>query len=282
MEKLIHTKITGNFVYPEIKDTDFVFGSGEVIGTVLNDSGDWRNYLPPHEFQNKNGVESSACFIEAQQHTIATILEKQYSIHDSNFSSRFNLIFSDATPLGGSPLKGAQTIRDHGVIPEQMLPFADYIQSWQEFNSFEGGNKGACIVTGQIWLQKWEPKYDIVFLKNDSVETKYRKLREALKFSPVCASVYAWVEDPVSGFYVKPDGYNDQHLVEIIHVDENNSVYVLDTYEPFIKRLNPNFNFDFGMRWSLFVKDTAPAQKKYWFTDIFIKLSKLIKQIIWK
>lgn len=242
-------KIIKNFVYPKIKSEDYIFGSGQVLGTVLREDGDWRLYLPPEEHQRRNGVESSSCFIEAQQHTIATILEGHFAIQDQNFSARFNLIFSDATPSGGDPLKGAQTFRDYGLIPDTLLPFSDDIKYWDEFNSFKGGNEKLCKEQGKTWRRYWDPRYDIVIKREMDLETKYLRLKEALKYSPIPVSVYG-VQSGDS-YVKKPKGVNDTHMVELVYIDANDVPYVFDTYPPFLKKLPAKYNFDFGMRWSL-------------------------------
>lgn len=279
--KLIHIKTPGNFKYPEIKDTDFIFGSGEVVGTEICSDGDWRNSTPPEEYQSRHGVESSACFIEAQQHTIATIQEKQHGVLDQNYSSRFNLNFADATEEGGSPLKGADSIRKNGLIPDEMMPFSDDIESWAEFRSFKNVDKADCLIAGQRWLNHWDPKYDIVFLKNDPVEIKYRKLKQALKYSPICASVYAWILNPETNEYEKPEGYYDQHLIEIVYVDNQNSAYIWDTYAPFLKKLAPNYNFDFGLRWTVNKVERIPSNSN-WVKDLSQRLFDFFKSFLWK
>ena len=154
-------RLATNFQYPEIKKTDYLFGSQQVVGNVLRADGDWRPYLPPTELQRRNGIESSSCFIEAQQHSLATILEEQFNLKDQNYSARFNFIFAQGTPAGGDTLKGAQTFRDYGLIPDTMLPFSDKIKSWEEFNSFKDGYEDQCLFYGKEWRKKWNPKYDI-------------------------------------------------------------------------------------------------------------------------
>jgi hypothetical protein len=240
-------KTPQSFFYPDIKGSDYVFGSGEVLGNILAFDGDWRPFLPPSEHQRRNNIESSSCFIEAQQHTIATILERQYSLVDENYSSRFNLIFSEATPSGGDPLKGAQTFRDYGLIPDTLLPFSDLITNWHQFNSFFLGDRDQCIKAGIEWRAKWVPKYDIVINREMDVETKYKRLKDALKYSPICVSV---AEDYETG-KPKPKGVFDIHMVELVYIDEKNRPYIWDTYEPFLKRLAPNYDFEFGMRWTV-------------------------------
>lgn len=247
-----HTPVPNNFVYPEIKESDFVFGAQQIAGTILRPDGDWRRYTPPSEVQKKNGVESAACYIEAQQHTIATILDEQFDVVGANYSSRFNALFSNGTSGGGDALKGAQSFRDYGLVPDELLPFSDDIHSWAEFHSFKGGDQDTCMKAGKKWREEWSPKYDIVFTKNESVQEKYRKAKAALRYSPLPTSVSAWYEQ--DGTYIKPAGMQDNHLVEVTYIDENNCAYIWDTYPPFEKKLAPYYNFDFSMRWTVDVE----------------------------
>lgn len=244
-----HIKIPTNFIYPTILSSDRKFGSTPYPSKPLRQDGDWRSYTPPYELQRKNGIESSACYKEAQQHTIATIQEEKYGLLDQNYSARFN-DQENATPSGGSPTNAAQSFRHDGLIPDAMLPFSDEIKSWQDFNSFKGTNEIMCRKAGQDFLKEWDMNWDIVFERDEAVEEKYNKLREALKFSPVPISVNGWVQDD-QGVYVKPHGSVDNHFVECIYLDENNCPYILDTYEPFIKKLEPFYNSDFSLRWTI-------------------------------
>src|SRR3990167_5171998 len=265
------TKTPTNFQYPEIKETDYVFGSGQIVGSVLRPDGDWRPYLPPQELQHRNGVESSACFIEASQHTLATILEETFDVKDQNFSARFNLIFAEAFPNGGDPLKGGQTFRDRGLIPDSMLPFSDLITSWLEFRSFIGGDKDECIRQGKVWRANWAPKYDGVVKREMDLETKYARMRDALKYSPLPMSVYGKIEN---GTYVpKPKGVSDTHLVELVYIDDKDCCYVWDTYEPLLKKLPAKYNPDFAMRWSI-ERNTEKQQ-----ISIITQLINLLKQM---
>lgn len=243
------SEIRKNFVYPEITAEHYVFGGGQLAGKIIREDGDWRPYLPPAEVQRRNGVESSACAVEAQQHSIATIMEEEYGIIDQNFSSRFNLIFSNATPQGSDPLKVIQTFRDKGLIPDTLLPFSDEIKSWEEFRSFKGGDRSLCEAQGRAWRNYWDVRYDIVFTKDEPLDQKYSKLRIALKSSPVSISVYGVTQGDT--YAKKPVGANDTHLVEAIYVDERNRIYIFDTYAPFLKILPDAYNPDFAMRYTL-------------------------------
>lgn len=260
-----HTKIKGNFLYPQIKKEAFRFGSRQLTGTLLRPDGDWRPFTPPEELQNIRGIESSACYVEASQHTIATILEEQYKVIDQNYSSRFNALLSDGTEQGGSPIDGAQSIRHDGLIPDALLPFSDAVQSWEDFHSFKGGDETKCREEGKNWLAQWKPEYDIVIERLDSVDEKFKKLKDALKYSPIPISVTAWYEK--DGLYIKPAFARDNHLVECVFVDEENHPYIWDTYAPFLKKLDKNYDFEFGMRWGI----SKVEEKK---TNIYLDLAK--------
>lgn len=268
-KKLVKLPVT--FVYPEISEASFHFGAGQVLGNILRPDSDWRPYDTPTEEQRRNGVESSACFIEAQQATIASILEEQFDIPDQNFSARFNLIFSNATPSGGDPLVGAQTFRDRGLIPDTLLPFSDDIKSWEEFRSFKGGDRKFCEEQGKTWRRYWEPLYDIVFEKGEVLEEKYRKLRQALKYSPVPLSVYGVTDG--TNYVKKPKGARDTHMVKAVYVDDKNQIHIRDTYPPFDKVLPANYNSDFAMRWTV---EKVEEVKK----SLFKQVIELLKQII--
>jgi hypothetical protein len=233
-----------NFIYPEIQPDHYVFGADNA-GEIIRENGDWRDYLPPEEEQKINGVESSACYIEAQQHSVATILEEEFNLADQNYSSRFNALLSGGTEYGGDPLRGADSIHNDGLIPQEMMDFKDLF-SWDEFHSWKGVSEKLCRLAGLAFNKRWLVNYFIVFRREDSIEAKSVRLREALKRSPVDISVYAWVEK--DGVYVKPQGVNDNHLVECVYLDEDNRAYIRDTYPPFLKILEPNYNSDFAMR----------------------------------
>ena len=253
--------IKPSFIYPNIPKTAYKFGSNKFPATILNETGDWRNFLVPEELQTRNGIESSACYVEAQQHSIASLQEKLYTELDKNYSARFNALLSDGSPFGGDPLLAAESIRKNdGLIPDIMMPFSDDISSWDEYHSWKGVNKDICIATGKDFLEKWKLNYDIVFERRDTLEYKYNSLREALKYSPCPLSVYGKV-DSTGNYEEKPLGANDTHLLLAVYVDSDNCIWVFDTYAPFLKKLPANYDSDFCMRWSI-AKITKEEVKK--------------------
>lgn len=262
--------IRKNFIYPLIDHKTRVFGSINKVGTVINPTGDWRPYLPIEEYQKVNGVESSACYIEAQQHSIATILEKQYSVVDSDYASRFNALLSEGTEYGGDPIAGAESMRTDGLIPQSMMPFdPNIIRSWDDFHSWKGADQLECIRKGQEFLKKWKLNYDIVIEKQHSLDMKYARLKEKLKMSPVAISVWGEV-DWEGNYKQKPAGADDTHLVQAVHVDDENCIWVWDTYPKFLKKLPQNYNPDFGIMWGVTEISNPPVlpRRSLWYNII--------------
>jgi hypothetical protein len=236
-----------SFIYPVIDEPTRTYGG---FDPVINPKADWRNLLI-NEKQSQNNTDSSACYIEAQQAVISGLLEYIYGIQDSNFSARFNALLSNGTPEGGDPIVGAKSIKKDGLIPEEMMSWKD-IYNFNDYHSWKGVDKDRCIAKGQEFKNQYDMSYKIVFEKDTPLKIKYDSIREALKRSPVAVSVYAWLQNE-KGEYYKPDGVSDTHLTTAIclFVDDSNRLYVRDTYEPFLKVIAPNTDFEFAMYWTI-------------------------------
>ena len=234
-----------SFIYPEIKEEDRIFGGGLFTEPIIKPDGDWRAIKIPDEDQNVAGVESSACYIEAQQSTDASLKEFQYNILDENDSARFNALLSGGTESGGDPIKGALSMKNDGVVPQWMMDWGNYIKSWADFHSWKGVDKDKCLLEGKKDASLWDKKFKIIAEKDTPLKTKYINLREGLKRSPCPLSVCAWYEK--NGKYYKPNGMRDTHLVKAEYVDKDNSIWIKDTYFPYIKVLEPNTDFEFAM-----------------------------------
>ena len=233
-----------NFIYPEIKETDRVFGA-TLTGKEVNPTGDWRQYLPPTEDQNVRGIESSACYVEAQQHAIATVQEEEFNLPDLNYSARFNALLSGGTEQGGDPIRAAKSIKYDGMIPDAMMPFGGDIQSWDDFHSFKGVDMNECKQKAKEWLDRWKVDYKIVAERDDPVEVKYENLKKALKIGVPSVSVSNYRQR--NGRYYKLPNERDIHFVECVYVSDKNEITIRDTYSPYEKVLEANYNFDFSL-----------------------------------
>ena len=217
---------------------------------VLKPDRDWRDYIPKFEHQYLNGVESMSCVTYGSLAAIETLLEDQFGLEDEDFSDRFTSKLAGTTRTGNNPHKVAETIRKYGVIPEEYWPFDKSITTWEKyFASIPSDLK----VFGRSWLKKWKFGHEWVITPSTDFEDKPDLLWDALQYSPVGVSVFGWAHE--DGVYYK-NGLRDNHWCLLVYMDKN-YYYVLDTYEPFIKRLDRKYDFGFAKRYSLSRKESV-------------------------
>ena len=66
-------------------------------------------------------------------------------------------------------------------------------------------------------------------------------------------------------------------MVECVFLDEENHPYIWDTYAPFLKKLDKNYDFDFAMRWTI-TKGTL-KKKENWLQEILLSLLEFFKDM---
>ena len=268
-------KIRQNFIYPTLNEKNHQYGASILLAPILRPDADWRTFTPPYEAQQRKGLEPSSCFIEAQQHTIASIHEQKLLEVDNNWSARFNALLAGGTPTGGDPVVGGDSIRHDGLIAEDLMNY-DGLTSWDDFHSWKGVNESRCRSAGQADLYLYDRHFGVIINRGMSLKTKYQVLREGLKRSPVPMSVYG-LSDGRGSYVEKPEGVSDTHMVEALYVSPENKITILDTYEPFIKELPANYEMDFGVVWT--VEKKSP-QNKNWLLDLYSRLLQACKELL--
>lgn len=238
------------FIYPVLNEKHRKYGGSFLNAPVINPEGDWRKSLPPHEEQRRFNVEPSSCFVEAQQHAIATIEERQLKELDNNYSARFNALLAGGTEFGGDPIAAADSIRTDGLVKEESMPHTDSLESWADFHSWKGVDETKVRSEGREYLKKKSNTFGVVVERDMPLQTKLDVIREALKRSPLPMSVYG-VTDPSGDYIPKPEGVWDTHMVEATYIDSEDKIHILDTYPPFEKVLPPRYNTDFAMGWTV-------------------------------
>lgn len=257
MQNINVIPVPSNFIETPIFADEYVFGSNsKVQGTILRNDGDWREYIPDFEDQYKNGLETMSCTTYATLNAIEILLQERFRV-SKNCSERFTSTLSGTTPSGNSPHKVAETIRTRGLIDETRLPFSldiatreQYFAEIAPFLKYEGLS----------WLKDWVFSHDWVITRDTRKEEKNALLEEALKYSPVGVSVFGWAD--VGGVYTKTG--NDNHWTLLIYGDAD-FWYVLDSYAPYIKRLEKNYDFGFAKRF------TIERRAKSWLRSLFDK-----------
>jgi hypothetical protein len=243
MQNLNIQTVPSNFIETPVFADEYIFGSNsKVVGTVLKDDGDWRNVTPKFEDQFKYGVESMSCTVYGTLNAEEMLLKEKFDI-SVDLSERFISTLAGTTKSGNSPHKVAETRRSRGAIEETKLPFSMEITRWEEYYA---PISDSLKKEGKKWLKQWDFQHDWVITRDTRKEEKNELLADALKFSPVGVSVFGWADD--QGVYVKAG--NDNHWCVLVYGDKN-YWYVLDSYAPYIKKLNKNYDFGFAKRYSI-------------------------------
>jgi len=228
------------FIEPEIVPEDFWLGSGKLGSIVLNEKGDWREWLPIMEKQNQ-GNETSCC-VSFGTLSALEILHKFHFETEPNYSDRFLCKMSD-TDNGNTPKKVADTARHSGCVPEKEYPFVIPL------DEFFQDIPQKLIDMGIDWLKDFEVGYEY---------TTKEQLKEALKRSPVGVAVSAWEQND-KGEYVYFGTWN--HWCVLVAYDEQDRPIIWDSYDAGLKTLVKDYNFGFPQIYTL---NKKKEEKRSW------------------
>ena len=239
---------------PDLREeSDNIYGSGATPDPVINPSGNWREYLPLPEIQNR-GFETFGCVSFTELNALEALARLAFS-ENWNKAERFTYIASETDPLNGgnSPKKVADSIRNKGVVDEEILPFNNSIDSIDKFNSPKPLPK-SLINEANKFLDSFEFRYDFL-PDNPSREV----LREALKRSPLLIAVDGWHFDGER--FIRLNNL-DNHATLLQEVRDNGELVVFDSYEPTIKILSKDFTIISAMRFYLRKKTEEEKRKE--------------------
>lgn len=213
---------------PDIrKEEDYFFGSSPLSGEVLQEDGQWTDFLPPEEIQRKQ-FETYDCTAFGTLNCLEILFLRKFG-QTINKSDRALGIMSGTDPESGgnSPSVVAQTLHSQGCIDDELLPFSDDLKTVEDFYSPKplpvGLQKEA-----KKWLNQYSLGYEQVFRLYEEPENKLELIKEALKYSPLGISVYAWWEK--DGVFARPNGASDNHWV-CAYGWEDDGVKVFDSYD---------------------------------------------------
>ena len=183
-----------------------------------------------------------------------------------NFSDRFLAIASSTTFSGNDPKRVAQTLREKGAIPEELLPFSDNIKTFNEYHS-PNPLPSSLLKEGLKFLDKFEISYEWV-------KTDPKHLIEELQYGPLGVSVEAWQQDENSLYY--SEGGNDNHWTVLGGYKENEYWLIYDSYPgtggSYCKKLRWDYPFGVVMSYSLKKQE---EKKSFWWEllyEFFVRL----------
>ena len=250
------------FIPPKPKPENYVLGDGNVPQVVLQENSDWTTSLPVEEKQNVN-YETFNCVSFGTLSAIETMMFRLFG-EKVNYSDRWIGIMAgtNAGTNGNDPDTICEAIKHYGLIPEEMLPMSG-VDNIDEYYSFKGADKEACLKAGQEWLAKHDFKYEDVFKPNEPLEEKIKKIIVALKFSILGGSVEAWILDE-RGVYIRIGQEN--HWAVIYNQFQFTGIF--DTYPPFLKKADQNFSW--CKRFHIAKKNDTflPEKETNWLIDL--------------
>jgi hypothetical protein len=215
-------------VMPEEKnDKDYVFGAGnEINKQILQADGQWFDYLPEDELQNK-GHETMSCTCHAL-HNVIEILAKRKWKNNWNKSDRFLAKLSGVTSQGNSMRRVLDTFNRVGAVNEDVWPHLQGM-TWSEYykpvpSEIQG--------KAQAFLIDYRMNYE-------TSSTHPNALMEMLKYSPLYIAGYAWYKQ---GEYYRSYGQAN-HAFVLIGYEKGKCWYAYDSYSPHIKKLAWDFQF---------------------------------------
>ncbi len=219
-------------------------GVGTLPRVVLQPNRDWTPYLPKYEPQAEK-YETWGCTVFGSQNCIETLMARLISPEILwNYSERFNYIIAGIREPGADPHYVIETIREHGLVANALLPMAD---TYKEFLTpdpmidwlLEEGLKFPFEVKHEyVW--KWGD--------NPSKEERTAKIREALQYSPLGITVTAW-NMGADGTYID-NGQPNNHWC-MLFCEQGSGWMVFDSYDNSIKTLSFDHKISMAKRFHL-------------------------------
>lgn len=270
-----------------IKKSSWVMGSGKATNKLgadaadINPTGDWSAYDSTKELQERGGFETYNCTnFGTLLALIALATFKKLQFFPKNCSERYTGVVTGTQPGGNDPWHVIQEIATQfGVISEDVLPWTDSIRTWDQYYSPNPMDE-MFVALGQKVLEKYdiEPQWVFTREQNLTPQQKKAKLQAALRRGTVCVSVLAWEQE--GNVYVKDQGAQDAHWVWLQKYDNNGYPIIRDQYEPFIKKLSKDYDFNVGVMY--FMRDNPdgiPPFKRNYYLQLLLKLWKQLLAI---
>lgn len=237
--------INYGYVKPIIEKGHYILGGAQSLpNVILQPTRQWDNFLPLFNPQNVT-FETCGCSVWGTINGLE-ILEKRIYAGTPNYSQRFTYDITNTRPPGNDPHVIAESVRTRGVIIHDELPMTDTFEEFIQPNPMSA----KFLTEGLIWTGTNNYGHEWVFDTDIPIQQKTNAIMEALQYSPVCASVTAWFEDPNNpGVYIS-DGQPNCHWV-VIYGTSDKGWKVFDSYDHSLKIYSYDSDIDFAKRYHL-------------------------------
>ena len=232
----------------EITPEDWTLGS--IVSEVLKEDKDWSKYLPLYEPQSKDNWDTYGCTCFGTLNQVETLLNflegKEY-----NFSERYPYNIVKINPPGASPHSVYEAIRKNGLLTQEELPFTNTLEEFKKPRPMTE----ELLSKGKLWLNDYTLEHEwLISPTHDDIVAN-------LKYSPIALSVTAWYYQ--DGLAVDANLTNT-HWCLCFRAEKVNAgqiLYVFDSYDHSIKKLDPSHKIMFAKKISIKKKAEVEIQE---------------------
>ena len=224
---------------------DWTFGA--IDSPIINESGDWSDYIPVFEHQAKH-FQTMACCSFSALNVLEILYKYKYGV-EKNWSDRFTAKVSGTNSRGNTFKAVADAIRHYGLIDEELYPM---VNTWNEYYKEVPQE---LLDKGKDFLINHEISYWWVFPNKEN-------LKDALKRAPLQVGVklggFKIVGDKI--IYTRTTGFSN-HAVSLIKMTDD-WYKIFDHDDRDIKYLAPNFDIQYVYLYSIIKKNMKFLKEK--------------------
>lgn len=235
----------GLLISKEARAKDWI--SGGVTGIIdepLVIWGNWDEYLPEFEPQSVL-FDTMSCVSFSALNCLEALYKRKYRIEE-NFSDRFIAKMSGTTVMGNYMETVAETIRKVGLVEEAVYPWGG--NNWVEYMQDvpEDVVQRATASLGSYKVNwEWVLESDVESLKN------------ALTYSPLQVTVYAWGKK--KGDIYQKTSTTPNHAVMLYGYEDGIYWKIYDHYLNEFKKVTWDFFFGHRLRYN--IENSMPTPK---------------------
>lgn len=215
------------YVHEELKEEDYTVGASPLFKKVLQENGQWDEYLPAEERQHGRSIETMSCTCFGLMNVLETLFRRKFDL-TVNKSDRFVAKTSGVSRTGNTLSRVLDSVRkNNGCVNEEVWPNEIDNVNWTEYFKAIPSD---ILQVGLNFINEWEVGFEAQW-------STPQVLKEALKYSPLYCAGYAWYEK--NGLYYSINSAN--HCFIIYGYEDGKYWKAFDSYEPYCKKLAWNF-----------------------------------------
>lgn len=266
-------KVESGFIKDKIEREHHKKGDGMFAGEILQPSGQWTDYLPAVEPQNKY-FETYCCTVFNTIKPVCILAKRKFG-EDWDKAERFNSVLANIiSGHGGSPHTASETIRKNGVIEQSSLPWTEDLYNFWRY-ARPNPMTEPYLTEGNQWLRSYTFGHDWVYSLGSSrlkqwfasvgyklgFKTIQEAMMDALQYSPLGVSVYAW--QLRNGLAYKNTWQQDNHWTCCVGYVKDQYWIIYDSYLNCNIKCEWGYPFGFVKRYSLDKADFADRDAEY-------------------